>query len=101
VAVAPLLAGGGTRLKILEAAACGVPVVSTRIGAEGLGFEPEREILLRDTAKDFASAVADLLADPARRARLAGAARARVEAFFDWKKIGDRFAAELVARGRS
>src|SRR6202043_2858927 len=46
VAVVPLLAGGGTRLKILEAAACGVPVVATPVGAEGLELEPGREILL-------------------------------------------------------
>src|SRR5262249_35431141 len=45
VAVVPLRAGGGTRLKILEAAACGVPVVSTSIGAEGLDFEAGSEIL--------------------------------------------------------
>ena len=46
VAVVPLLAGGGTRLKILEAAACGVPVVSTPVGAEGLDFADGSEILL-------------------------------------------------------
>jgi glycosyltransferase involved in cell wall biosynthesis len=101
VAVVPLLAAGGTRLKILEAAACGVPVVSTRIGAEGLELDPEREILLRDTPESFAAAVSELLGDPGRGARLARAARARVEANYDWRAIGSRFARELVSRSLS
>ncbi|MEP6993765.1 MAG: glycosyltransferase [Acidobacteriota bacterium] len=95
VAVVPLLAGGGTRLKILEAAACGVPVVSTPIGAEGLELEPEREILLRADAAGFAAAVAGLLADPEAAQRQAIAARARVEAQYDWRRIGLEFAQAL------
>ncbi len=98
VAVVPLLAGGGTRLKILEAAACGVPVVSTTVGAEGLEFVPDVEILLRDTPGDFAAAVAGLLADPDGARRQAMAARARVEALYDWERIGHEFASELAAR---
>jgi glycosyltransferase involved in cell wall biosynthesis len=98
VAVVPLLAGGGTRLKILEAAACGVPVVSTSIGAEGIDFVPEQEIRLRDGAEEFAAAVAELLADPAAAGRQALAARARVEASYGWERIGRAFAAELARR---
>ena len=98
VAVVPLFAGGGTRLKILEAAASGVPVVSTRVGAEGLSFEAEREILLRDDPEQFASAVAALLARPEAAARQAAAARARVERSYDWKRIGAAFAGELARR---
>ena len=62
---------GGTRLKILEAAASGVPVVATPVGAEGLEFAPETEILLRDDAPEFAAAVAGLLADRAAARRQA------------------------------
>lgn len=98
VAVVPLLAGGGTRLKILEAAASGVPVVSTPIGAEGLEFAPETEILLREDAAGFAAAVAGLLADRAAVRKQAAAARARVEALYDWERIGEEFARELVGR---
>ncbi len=98
VAVVPLRAGGGTRLKILEAAASGVPVVSTSIGAEGLDLAPESEILRRDEAGAFAEAVAGLLADAGAASRQAAAARARVEASYDWAPIGRSFAAELARR---
>ena len=98
VAVVPLVAGGGTRLKILEAAACGVPVVSTPIGAEGLEFAPDTEILLREDAAGFAAAVAGLLADRAAARRQALAARARVEALYNWERIGEEFARELGSR---
>jgi glycosyltransferase involved in cell wall biosynthesis len=99
VAIVPLLAGGGTRLKILEAAACGVPVVSTPVGAEGLDFTPETEILLRADAEGFAAAVAGLLADPDAAVRQAAAARARVEALYDWARIGREFASHLARAG--
>ena len=64
VAVAPLLVGGGTRVKILEAFAARVPVVATTIGAEGIVAENERNILIADDADDFASACVKLLIDP-------------------------------------
>ncbi|HMF08760.1 MAG TPA: glycosyltransferase family 4 protein, partial [Thermoanaerobaculia bacterium] len=98
VAVAPLQAGGGTRLKILEAAACGVPVVATSVGAEGLKLEPGRDVLLADRPEDFARAVSDLLGDPARRAALARSARSRVETLYAWPSIARRLADELLRR---
>lgn len=99
VSVVPLLAGGGTRLKILESAACGVPVVATPVGAEGLELAPEREIRLRADAAGFAEAVVELLADPGLARRQAAAARARVEALYDWRRIGAEFARALAERG--
>lgn len=99
VAIVPLLAGGGTRLKILEAAACGVPVAATPIGAEGLALEPDREIRLREDPADFADAVAELLADPDLARRQAVAARRRVEALYDWRRIGEAFAGALARTG--
>jgi len=98
VGVVPLLAGGGTRLKILEAAACGVPVVSTRVGAEGLAFEAGVEIRLHDEPDRFAEAVVGLLADREAARRQAAAARARVEVQYDWALIGREFAGELARR---
>ncbi|HKF42388.1 MAG TPA: glycosyltransferase [Thermoanaerobaculia bacterium] len=97
VAIVPLKAGGGTRLKILEAAASGVPVISTRVGAEGLGFEPGSEILLADEPEEFATTVARLLSDPDSRRSLAAAARRRVEATYDWRAAGAVLARALLA----
>lgn len=78
VAIVPLRIGSGTRLKILEAAAMERPVVSTTLGAEGLAFTAEQEIVLRDSPEQFAAAVADLLGNPMRRAAIGAAARRRV-----------------------
>jgi polysaccharide biosynthesis protein PslH len=79
VCVVPLRIGSGTRLKILEAAAMAKPIVSTRLGAEGLEFVDGEEIVLADQPEAFARAVADLLADPSRRRALGQGARRRVE----------------------
>ena len=98
VAVVPLLAAAGTRLKILEAAACGVPVVSTSVGAEGLDFDDPGEIRIADRAEDLAAAVSELLADPEARRRQAAGARGRVEERYCWKSIGRAFALELRRR---
>lgn len=83
--VVPLRLGGGTRLKILEAMAMGRPIVSTRIGAEGLDVAHGRELLLADRAEDFAAEVRRLLDDPALGERLGRAARALVEARYSWR----------------
>ena len=79
ICVVPLRIGSGTRLKILEAAAMGKPVVSTGIGAEGLEFANGREILLADEPQKFAAAVAALLRDKAQRRALGESARRSVE----------------------
>jgi glycosyltransferase involved in cell wall biosynthesis len=79
VCVVPLRIGSGTRLKILEAGAMGRAIVSTGLGAEGLGFLDDREILLSDDPEEFARHVVDLLEDSVRRAALGAAARRRVE----------------------
>jgi len=100
-AIVPLRAGGGTRLKVLEAAASGVPVLSTSVGAEGLELEAEREILLRDDPPAFAAAAARLLDDAPLRSSLARAARDKVERRYDWGRIGASFADELLRRSLS
>ena len=65
VAIVPLLAGSGTRVKIIEAWAAGVPVVSTPLGAEGLPARAGEHLLLADDAPGFRDAVSSLLASPA------------------------------------
>jgi glycosyltransferase involved in cell wall biosynthesis len=75
IAVAPLRAGGGTRLKILEAFAHRRPVVSTSLGAEGLPVEHGKHLLIADDAPSFADACARLLRDHALRSTLVDAAK--------------------------
>lgn len=77
--VVPLRAGGGTRIKVLEALAHGRPVVSTTLGAEGLALRDGEHLLVGDTADDLAHALAGLLADADLAARLAASGRARVQ----------------------
>lgn len=79
VFVVPIRIGSGTRFKILEAAAMAKPIVSTRIGAEGLSLEDGREILLADEPQAFAHAVVRALDDSAIRLQLGAAARRKVE----------------------
>ncbi|MBO9307342.1 glycosyltransferase [Thermomicrobium sp.] len=93
VVVVPLLAGSGTRLKILEAFAAGRPVVTTSLGLEGIDAEPGRHVIVADDAASFASAVVDLLASSQRRAALAEAARRLVEQLYDWDRIGEQLRA--------
>jgi glycosyltransferase involved in cell wall biosynthesis len=87
VFVVPLLAGGGMRVKILDAWARGLPVVSTTIGAEGLDVRDGENLLLADTPANFARAINRVLADPALAARLAAAGRQTVLACYDWQAI--------------
>jgi len=92
VYVVPIRYGSGTRLKVLEAFALGVPAVSTRIGAEGISTEDDEDILLRDTPESMAQAIVRLLRQPELAAELAVKARARVEAEYDWPALGARMA---------
>jgi glycosyltransferase involved in cell wall biosynthesis len=85
VAVTPLLAGSGTRVKILEAWAAGVPVVSTTIGAEGLPALDGENLLIADDPAAFATAVETLLDSPDLRQRIGGAGRALYEKEFTWE----------------
>jgi glycosyltransferase involved in cell wall biosynthesis len=88
VVVVPLRAGGGTRLKILEAMAYGRAVVSTRVGAEGLDVRDGENIFLADTPREFAERVIFLLRNLAARERVARNARRWVETRYTWARAG-------------
>lgn len=90
VCVVPLRAGGGTRLKILEAMALGRPIVSTRIGCEGIDATDGEHLLLADDAEDFAEKVAQLITDPVLRQYIVENARQLVEDRYDWDAITDK-----------
>jgi polysaccharide biosynthesis protein PslH len=90
VVVVPLLSGGGTKIKVLEAAACGKAIVATTVGVDGLPFRDGEDLVVADSDEDFARAVASLLNDGARRGALG--TNARLAALdFDWEAIGNRF----------
>jgi glycosyltransferase involved in cell wall biosynthesis len=85
ICIAPLLSGSGTRFKILEAWTAGRAVVSTTLGAEGLGARHGEHLLLADHPDDFAEAVLRLWNDPALRAKLGDAGRALYDERFTWR----------------
>lgn len=83
VVCCPIYHGGGTRVKIIEAAAHAKAIVSTRLGAEGLNFQDGHEIILRDTPAELAEACVRLLGDPGAAARLGQAALQRARGVFE------------------
>lgn len=87
ISIAPLWGGGGTRLKILEAMALGIPIVSTSKGAEGLDVINNEHILLADTPEEFSEHVVRLLADDDMRQRLVETASVLVQEKYNWKII--------------
>ena len=83
--VVPVLSGSGMRVKILEAFARGIPVVSTTMGVEGIDARPGVHLLVGDTPEEFAAAVLSILRDASLGERLASAARALAESRYDWR----------------
>lgn len=89
VVAAPLLSGSGTRIKILEGALYGRPVVSTTIGAAGLALTHGREVIIADTPETFAAACIELLGDDGKARGLANAASAAVLARYERVQVVD------------
>jgi len=86
ILVAPLRVAGGTNIKILEAFAAGVPVVTTKFGLEGIDAEPGRHLLVADTPAEFAAAVRQLLESKTLRDKMGKAARRLVAERYDWQQ---------------
>jgi polysaccharide biosynthesis protein PslH len=97
LSIVPLRVGGGTRLKIFEAMAAGAPVVSTTIGAEGLGVRDGDTIRLADSPEDFAAACIALLDDAAERERLRDRALQMVTEQYSWEAVASAFEKLLIA----
>ncbi|HEU5102663.1 MAG TPA: glycosyltransferase, partial [Roseiflexaceae bacterium] len=91
--VAPIFWGSGVRIKLLEAMACGLPIVSTPLAAEGIDLRDGESGLFAERPDAFAAAIARLLDDTHMRTRLGSAARAIVERDYDAERIGARLAA--------
>jgi glycosyltransferase involved in cell wall biosynthesis len=87
VMVVPVRAGGGMRVRILEAFAQGMPTVTTTVGLEGIDAQPGEEILVADTPSDFASAVVQILQDESLQTLLATKGRHLAEERYDWQVV--------------
>lgn len=90
VMAVPLRIGGGSRLKILEALASGLPVVSTRIGAEGLELEPGQHLDVVEGVEPMAAALISAIREPQRIRRQADAGRRKVLSRYDWDSLAQR-----------
>lgn len=90
VVCCPIRSGSGTRIKIIEACGRGIPVVSTKLGTEGLAYREEREILIRESPKALAAACVQLLQDETLRREIGQAARTRTVTLYDRGIIVDR-----------
>jgi glycosyltransferase involved in cell wall biosynthesis len=101
VFVAPIRFGSGTRVKLLDAMACHIPIVTTPAGAAGLPVIDGEHLLLAHDAADFADKVVCLKRDPALGVRLAANGAALVEACFRSSAIQDLVAAWLEGLARS
>jgi glycosyltransferase involved in cell wall biosynthesis len=90
VMVVPLRIGGGSRLKILEALAAGTPVISTKVGAEGLDARKGEHLVVVERCEDMARAILDHGRDDAAITRMSRAGRRLVEERYDWDGLADR-----------
>jgi glycosyltransferase involved in cell wall biosynthesis len=93
VLAVPLRIGGGSRLKILEALACGLPVVSTRIGAEGLHLKDGVHLAVVDSVEEIAGALVECIRQPGRARRLAEEGRRLVLREYNWAVLANKLAA--------
>jgi glycosyltransferase involved in cell wall biosynthesis len=87
VFIAPILSGGGTKLKVLEAMAAGKAIVSTSVGVEGIDGQHGQHFLVADQPERFADCVSQLLQDRQLRERLGVQARRTAEERYDWRVI--------------
>jgi len=103
ICVVPLRAGGGTRLKILEAMALGRPIVSTSIGCEGLDVVDGKHLLIADSPEEFAEKTALLLQNRTLYQRIVANARQLVVDHYDWDMLAERLLqvyAEITEKAR-
>jgi len=97
VLIAPIRAGSGTRLKLLEAFASATPVVATPLAAEGLDVRAGEHLQLGATAPELVAATLSLLVDPEKRRRLGAASRQLAVERYDWSHSADLLAASWSA----
>lgn len=87
VFIVPLISGGGMRVKIVDAWRWGLPIVSTTVGAEGISYKDGENIIIADSAENFAAAIGRFLHDPELAQRLRVNGRRWVEQHYDWRVV--------------
>jgi len=87
VMIAPIKGGGGTRIKILEAMAAGLPVISTKTGVAGLGVEDGKNVFIADDTDEMVEKAKNLLKDDSLAKMIGKNAKSHVKKYFDWKSI--------------
>jgi glycosyltransferase involved in cell wall biosynthesis len=95
ISIVPIRIGSGTRLKIFECMAAGVPVVSTTVGAEGLSYEDGTDIVIEDDPSSFADACVRLLSEDAARRAIADNALEKMKSMNSWESASREFEAIL------
>jgi glycosyltransferase involved in cell wall biosynthesis len=90
ISVCPIKDGGGTRIKILDALAMGMPIVSTSIGCEGIDVTSGADVLIADTPEKFADKVDWIITDAGKRQSMSNYARKTAEDKYSWKAIGEK-----------
>lgn len=96
--ILPLLSGGGVKGKLLEAAAYGKVIISTKHGIEGTEFLPEQHVLYGETDKEFAQKCIEGVQDPKKAYRLAYNAKMLFESKYEWSQIGREYNAYLTLK---
>ncbi|MFY8000675.1 MAG: glycosyltransferase family 4 protein [Candidatus Kapaibacteriota bacterium] len=87
ILVVPLLSGGGMRLKIIEAMALGMPIISTRIGAEGIAVRDGESVLFAETPQEFVQSIRRLLGNPALKRHLGENAQRIARENYTWEAV--------------
>ena len=90
VFIAPIRSGSGTKLKVLNAMALEKAVVTTSIGAEGIKVKPGEDIIIADTAQEFAQKTIDLLQHPEEANKMGKKGRKVIEKYYSWESIGEK-----------
>jgi len=96
ISILPLRIGGGTRMKVYEAMAAGLPVVSTSVGIEGLACQPGRDLLIGDSPEEFAERCISLLDDPNLRNNISESGFRLVDENCSWEVVSKQFEKVLL-----
>jgi glycosyltransferase involved in cell wall biosynthesis len=91
LSIAPMQSGSGMQFKILEAMACGVPVVTTSLGLGDIAAKPDQDVILADTADEFVQSIVNMLGSPDLRQRIGEAGLRYVNSHHTWDALNAEF----------